>query len=178
MSQKLNSKQRKLVQENHNLIYSFLNIHNLGLDEHEDWYGTAAIGLCRAALVYDESRKIKFSTLAYICMENEVRTILRIRNKNISPNISLDSETNLVSGNGRIKDIIPDNHDFYNSVYLNDAIELATQKLSDRDKEIIDMIINRGITCTETAKRFGVTKSAISQIYCKFIKCIKKYFNE
>ena len=111
-------------------------------------------------------------------MENEVRTTLRIHNKNISPNISLDSETNSVSGNGRIKDIIPDNHDFYNSVYLNDAIELATQKLSDRDKEIIDMIINRGITCTETAKRFGVTRSAISRIYCKFIKYIKKYFNE
>ena len=47
-----------------------------------------------------------------------------------------------------------------------------------RSSGIIDMIINRGITCTETAKRFGVTRSAISRIYCKFIKYIKKYFNE
>ena len=41
MSQTLNNAQRKLVEDNHNLIYSFLNSRHLSLDAVEDWYGTA-----------------------------------------------------------------------------------------------------------------------------------------
>lgn len=180
MTQKLNDTQRKLVEDNHNLIYSFLNSHRLSLDADEDWYGTAAIGLCKAALAYDSSKKLKFGTLAYVCMENEVRCIMRVNGKCVVPDISLDYEYADESNNGcaMLGDVIPDNKDFYYPVYLYDAIELATKKISDRDKKIIDLVIHSSHTDAEIGKMFGVTKQSVSRIYRKFINEIRKYFND
>ena len=48
--------QRDMVADNHNLIYGVLNKHNLCV---EDWYGCAAVGLCRAAQSYDPGRGIR-----------------------------------------------------------------------------------------------------------------------
>lgn len=68
MSKRLNDEQRKLVEDNHNLIYAFLNSNNLSIDEY---YDLAAIGICKAALSYKEDVS-KFSTFAYKCMWNQV----------------------------------------------------------------------------------------------------------
>ena len=42
----LNEQQRKLAEENHNLIYKFASIKHADLEE---FYGVFAIGLCYAA---------------------------------------------------------------------------------------------------------------------------------
>lgn len=55
---KLSDEQVKLVEENHNLIYSFLSSNNFLAD---DYYDLAAIALCETALHYDPS-KGSFST--------------------------------------------------------------------------------------------------------------------
>lgn len=68
----LNDMQKKMVEDNHNLIYSFLAKHNLSVEE---WYDVAAIGLCKAAQSYDGSAK--FNTLAYKVMFNEVCKVFR-----------------------------------------------------------------------------------------------------
>ena len=61
MSIQLNDEQRKLVEDNHNLIYQYLIDNKLPQDEY---YDIAAIGLCKAALKYDTS-KGAFSTYVY-----------------------------------------------------------------------------------------------------------------
>lgn len=66
--------QRDMVADNHNLIYGVLNKHNLCI---EDWYGCAAVGLCRAAQSYDPGRGFTFSSYAYAVMLNEIRHHLR-----------------------------------------------------------------------------------------------------
>lgn len=70
----LTETQRQLAGENHNLIYAFLHEKNLSID---DWYDTAAIGLCKAAGAYDPSRG-KFTTIAYRCMYHEVCKEMRM----------------------------------------------------------------------------------------------------
>ena len=42
---KLTNDQRKLVEQNHNLIYAFLHTKNLNIEE---WYDICAISLCKA----------------------------------------------------------------------------------------------------------------------------------
>ena len=177
MNPTLNDAQRKLVEDNHNLIYSFLNGHNLSLDDIEDWYGTAAIGLCNAALAFDPKRGTKFSTLAYICMENEVRLTMRRNHRNIPAIISMDNYTASESG-GCFTDIIPDMNDHFYPVYLNDAIEIATKKLSNRDKRFLELKINHGLTHREIAEQFGVSIGTVSRVYCKFVKSIREYFED
>lgn len=65
---KLNSKQQRLVEENHNLIYGFAQKKKLEVDEV---YDILALGLCRAALTYDEE-KSSFSTWAFMCMSSDL----------------------------------------------------------------------------------------------------------
>lgn len=178
MSKVLNDAQRKLVEDNHNLIYSFLNSRHLSLDSVEDWYGTAAIGLCKAALTYDESRGAKFATLAYVCMDNEVRMVMRNNRKCIVADYSLDYEYGNGEGTMELADIIPDNRDFYYPIYLNDAIKIVTQKLSDRDKEILNLVIYSGKTNTEIAKMYNLSQQTVSRIYCRFIKKFGEYFDD
>ena len=79
----LNKTQQKLVEDNHNLIYSFMNKNKLSFDAVEDWYGTCAVGLCKAALIFNPNKNIAFSTLAYVCMANEMKLVFRSQEKEI-----------------------------------------------------------------------------------------------
>lgn len=74
--EKLNEEQKKLVENNHGLIYKFLKIKNL---EFEDFYDLFAIALCKAAMFYNENADRAFSTYAIACMYNEYKNYLRHR---------------------------------------------------------------------------------------------------
>lgn len=178
MSQmKLNEEQKKLVEENHNLIYSFLKYRNLSLNAVEDWYGTAAIGLCKAAMAFDDSRGLKFSTLAYVCMERAVDCVKRKEKKNVKVSISLDEKiaTNF-DGVIPLSQMIPDPSDTFQSIYINDAVEKALKKLSDRDAAIIDTIISQDMTQACAAAKFGMSRANINRIYKNFITSVRDSF--
>ena len=63
----MTQEQRKLVEENHKLIYYTLNKYKLN---PEEYYDILAIGLCKAAIKFDPERS-KFSTFAMKVMYNE-----------------------------------------------------------------------------------------------------------
>ena len=63
----LDEQQKKLVEENHNLIYYALNKYKLN---EEEYYDILAIGLCKAAIKFDPERS-KFSTFAIKVMYTE-----------------------------------------------------------------------------------------------------------
>lgn len=65
---RLSVKQRKIAEENHNLIYSFARSRKLDIEE---FYDLLAIGLCKAAYYYNPD-KGRFSTIAYIRMQHEL----------------------------------------------------------------------------------------------------------
>lgn len=176
MSNTLNEKQRKLVEDNHNLIYAFLKKKNLSLNATEDWYGTAAIGLCKAAMTFDETKGSNFSTLAYICMDNEVKQIMRKERKLAKPVVSLDEE--LESGCACLCDLVADNRDPFFSVYLNEAIEIALRGVSDRDKAILNLVIHTNMTNRAVGDKFGVSQATVSKIYNRFIDKVREYFND
>lgn len=64
---RMTPEQQQLAADNHDLIYGFLRMRGLDVDE---WYGTAAIGLCKAAITYAPG-KCTFATYAYKCMRME-----------------------------------------------------------------------------------------------------------
>lgn len=70
----MTEKSKKIVEENHNLIYGFMNKEHLAMDE---WYDICAIGLCKAAESYNNEKNAVFATYAYSCMKNEVNHALR-----------------------------------------------------------------------------------------------------
>lgn len=76
----LTDDQKRLVEENHNLIYSCMHKFGIKLNEFDDYYGDAAIALCNAAIHADEKTG-KFSTFAYKCIENELRRKFNYENR-------------------------------------------------------------------------------------------------
>lgn len=69
----LTDEQRKLAEDNHNLIYFVLHKNNWSIDEY---YDVAAIGLCRAAQTYAPD-KGAFSAYSVKVITNQVLMELR-----------------------------------------------------------------------------------------------------
>lgn len=70
----MNKQQQKMVEENHNLIYSYINSHKL---DFEEYYDLLAIQLCKCAVHWDVSRGSKFSTFVYYCFDNVIKDDFR-----------------------------------------------------------------------------------------------------
>lgn len=159
----LNSNQQQLVADNHGLIAGYAKTHNLDL---EDWYGVLAIGLCKAAFYYDESKGAAFSTLAFKCMNNVVWRTYQSNKNNIENNseiLSLDFESADSDGNRcDLGDLIPDiNADTERCVTEKITVENFKASLSEREKYIINML-DRGCKSAEIAKELGISRQRCS----------------
>lgn len=159
----LNSNQQQLVADNHGLIAGYAKTHNLDL---EDWYGVLAIGLCKAAFHYDESKGTVFSTLAFKCMNNMVwMTYQSNKNKieNVEEILSLDFESTDSDGNScYLGDLIPDtNANTEKCVIEKITIENFKASLSEREKYIINML-SEGCKPIEIAKCLGISRQRCS----------------
>lgn len=175
MNKTLNDTQKKLVQDNHNLIYSFLKLHSLRLDAVEDWYSAAAIGLCNAAISFDKSKNVPFSVFAYVCMENVIRQIMKDGSRSINATESLD---NSVAEGCSIADMVQDSEDPFFQIYLNDAVSNALKSTNERDKQILSLIIQNGYKQKEIAEMYGIAKNTVSTVYNKFINKVRAYFDD
>ena len=80
---KLNDEQRKLVADNHKLIYFYAHKHNVDVDEY---YDLLALALCQAAYNYDKT-KGAFSTIAIRTMELKMLNEYRIYDGSYKKNI-------------------------------------------------------------------------------------------
>ena len=170
----LNKTQQKLVEDNHNLIYSFMNKNKLSFDAVEDWYGTCAIGLCKAALTYNPDRNVKFSVLAYVCMSNEMKIVFRQQEKEIKNLLSLqyrlDEEENI-----SLQDCICSHNDEVGEMEFYEVFNKHYQKLSERNKRIIYDCIHKNESYKNIGKPYGIGRTTVSTIYNKFLDNI--YFD-
>lgn len=172
---KLTADQSKLVQDNHNLIYSFAHKYHLDLDE---WYDVLALGLCKAALQYDSERSA-FSTYAYCCMRagylQEVRKSQAVSRFSESEIVSYNQLIDIPDGCAELISVIKDlrSEGFTSAVeYKLDAIS-AYESLSDRDKLIVELRIGQGMKQKDVAEAVRVKQPTVAKIVKKFRESIK-----
>lgn len=169
---KLTSAQQQLVEDNHNLIYSFLNTYRLS---HEDYYDLAAIGLCKAAYTFNPNKGSKFSCYAYVIMMNEVRQHLRKEKKNIKPSFSLDDIVYIKEDSDvTLADMIPDPKSdlMHVPIYFERMItELA--KHNERYPKIVKLLYN-GYSQTAIGVELNLSRSVISRDIKKIKKIVKE----
>lgn len=85
MDERLNDKQRKMVEDNLDMIDMVIwkciriNSHVCGM-EYDDIYQVGAIGLCKAAVNYRRMEKAAFSTYAFRVIRNTILDYLRSLN--------------------------------------------------------------------------------------------------
>ena len=174
----LTNEQRSLVEKNHNLIYSFARYKNLNVD---DYYDILAIGICNAAIVYNEE-KGKFSTIAFTCME----TIL-FQQQRHERRQSAIPDSMILSYNAKMDGGYSDSEDSFIDTFaskdcMHDTVEGAIIKnellnvLTEREREIAELLYN-GFDTVQIATLRGCSKQNISYCVKKMRKKLKDYLN-
>lgn len=171
---KLSNEQAKLVEDNHNLIYSFLLSNGFSM---EDYYDIAAIALCETALNYDPS-KGSFSTYAY---HNMLMRVLNEKRKNSAqcriPECNIFSYDKEISEAGEHEltflDVLADSCNVEAEVITNIAFRKYLSGLNkDRDKRILIMLRD-GYKQTEICKVVGCSQPHVSRIRNKMYDYFK-----
>lgn len=171
----LTLEQEKLVIENMKLAYFAANQYYLkfGL-EQEEAVSLAFMGLVKAATIFDEAKKAKFSTLAMKCMYNTFLKDSIKRSKQVET-ISFDS---LVSEDSDMTyaDLLPDEDNPYSYLENREMIESCLRELTGREQEIVTAYLSDpNQRQVHLSKKFGISRQRISIIINKFKDKCRNY---
>lgn len=161
---KLTDKQKKLVEDNHNLIYSYAKKKHIS---SEKWYDVLAIGLCKAARSFDPD-KGKFSTWAYRFFDNEIRTCWNKENKKskIPESFILAYDAVLLneddSQNNSYIDFFSDTKAYEDIVHSTMMLDIVND-MNDVEKCIFELILH-GYNQQEIAAKVGRTRQSVGKI--------------
>lgn len=147
----------KLIEDNMNLVYFLVKRYYPTYIGNEDVIQEGMVGLCNAAMTYDES-KSKFSSYASYCILNQIRHYFNKNNKH-NNHFSLDYEVRLDDGSQcSMGDMLIGEMD----VDFGDIVFTEFyQRLSDKDKELVDLC--RHYTQAEIARMWGVSRQSVNQ---------------
>lgn len=166
----MTSEQQLLVTQHHNLIYSIIRKMHVTID---DYYDVAAIGLCEAAIKYQEE-KGAFTTFAWNVMKNKIKDVLfQERNKWSRDTFFIPLDLVVAEDDTEItvEDSLTDDISAEDLAIFKLLKETIMRRLSGPEQMVLIGAMN-GYTNVEMASRLNVSKARITQIK-KNIK--KKY---
>lgn len=159
----MTKEQEQLVTDNHNLIYHCIHKYKGTI---EDYYDVCAIGLCKAAILYDTSKGVKFATYACVIIENEIRQLLRNNKKKYSvPVYSLDMTFSSTSdGTGEIA--FGENLTTGLSAY-DEILPYQLDKILNAQEYKLVALTLQDYTQVEIGKIVGISQAQVSRIFSK-----------
>lgn len=173
----------KLIVHNLRLVvYLARKFENTGV-QTEDLVSIGTIGLIKAVETFKPEKKIKLATYASRCIENEILMHLR-RTTRLKLEVSFEEPLN-VDWDGNellLSDILGTDPDVV-SRDMEDAVDLellhrALEKLSDRERNIIDLRfgLKNGVAQTQkqVADTMGISQSYISRLEKRIMKRLKR----
>jgi len=167
-SSPMNDKQKKMAEENHDLIYKVIADMNL---DREEYYDIGAIGLCYATFGYKKNKGTKFSTYAYTCIQrhilNEIRTKkseYKIKDYQLFYYQGGDEHEDWTGNNIVLQ--LPSNDNTEKSALIRMGFKKVYNKLSDRDKTILQYYI-KGYAIYEIGDIIGLTRQHTSVLYLR-----------
>lgn len=149
---------QKLIEDNHNLIYSFLYTHHLS----EDFYGDAAIGLCKAAETYDFVSST-FATYAFRCMFNECGKELKKRKREVhtvSLNKCIDYENSSDDSELCFENVFSSDDDVEEDIEFSMRLNEFLDDLTTENLRICAYRLS-GMTSREIGKEIGLSHQGI-----------------
>ena len=180
-----NEARNKLVEHNLRLVAHIIKKYYGTKCEQDDLVSIGTIGLIKAINTFKPDKKIRLSSYASRCIENEILMHLRAVKKterDVSLNETIDTDKD---GNPltlmdimKVDDNILDELDMkLNSKKLGQYI---TEELNSREKTVI--ILRYGLngkkpmTQKEIAKMLDISRSYVSRIETKALKTLRKKF--
>ena len=175
----------KLIEHNLRLVAHIVKKFESKGQDVDDLIGIGTVGLIKGIDTYSLDKKVKLTTYAAKCCENEILMYFRSNKKNarnisIYEGISYDKEGNEIT----ILDILKTKDpDYLEDIYVKDNIVLLKKYLSilsNREREIINY--RYGLngyeekTQKEIAKLMGISRSYVSRIEKRaFTKILREF---
>ena len=163
----------KLIEHNLRLVAHIVKKFETTNHDVDDLIGIGTVGLIKGIDSYHENKKVKLSTYAAKCAENEILMYFRADKKNaknvsLYEEISYDKEGNKIT----IMDILKtEDIDYIDDIYKNDNIELLKEYLkilTPREKEIIEARYGLNgkeeTTQKDIAKNLKISRSYVSRL--------------
>lgn len=162
------------------MIIGIAGKYHLPDGEADDLLQEGRIGLFKAVEKYDGTRDTKFSTYAYMCIQNEIRHA--VQRSNAMYNLLLTQADSLTNESGEsieIEDSIEKNpeHIVVSDERARETYAVIKKSLSAFEQEVLDMYMD-GADYTEIAEGMGekpkVIDNALQRIRRKAKAAIKK----
>ena len=182
---KLTDEQKKLVNDNLNLVHFV--IHKLcpfcdpGTYEYEDISAQGYLDLCKAAKTYDNNKNVKFVTYAYTCIKFGILNYFNRKtgwsfhirkNSNFEhiPYFSLNKIVCEGDKNNRyheLCEIVPDKDNVFDFTESYICILEAFKKAHKKYGEKIFELCMQGYNQIEISNIIGITQTTVSRIIAK-----------
>lgn len=174
MMQKMTEAQRELAERNMPLVTWALQnrLPCWRRDEYDDLFQAGALGLCKAAMHYDEQAGICFSTYAHSCIFGEMRNELkRMRRQEIR------------AGAARLEDAVTQETDAItlasNTAGVEDGramermliLQETMDRIKGRERRALDLHIE-GFTQVEIGRRMRMSQPSVNRILRRARKLI------
>ena len=151
----------------------------------DDLISIGTIGLIKGIDTYKKTPKVKITTYAARCIQNEILMFYRSNKKNqftisLNDSIGFDKEGNEIN----LVDLLEDKQeDILDKIEIKDNINLLNKYLSILNKREKDIIIKRyglnnekDLTQKEIAKKLGISRSYVSRIEKRALTKILREF--
>lgn len=175
----------KLVEHNLRLVAHIIKKYYSSRNDQDDLVSIGTIGLIKAINTFDINKKIKLSSYASRCIENEI--LMYFRNlKKTSQDISLNEAIDMDKDGNPLSlfDVLATDDNIFEDINeklnLNKIYEYIDSELDPREKQVI--ILRYGlngkepITQREVADILGVSRSYISRIETKALKNLRRKY--
>lgn len=162
--QKLTTEQQRMVEDNLALVKFILNrkFESARPENWDDMFQDGAVGLCRAVMLYEPEKGIRFSTFASVCILNEIGNRSRKRRRLCARELSYDNllsekpdSDSFAAGFASVEDA----ESQIRYLALRETIE---KSFSVSDRVIIQMIL-KAATQTEIANAMGISQPKVSR---------------
>ena len=172
-----------LIRHNLRLVAHIAKKYYASSEDQDDLVSIGTIGLIKAVGSYRSDSKVKFSTYASRCIENEIKMHLRkIRRE---PSVLSMQESLEASRDGSsltIMDILPDDSHMEDDVDQQEdlrALKVHLNRLDSRERQILILRYGLGghppLTQQETAAILGISRSYVSRLEKKFLIQFQKH---
>ena len=175
----------KLIEHNLRLVAHIVKKFDNKSTDTDDLISIGTIGLIKGIDTYKKTPKVKITTYAARCIQNEILMYFRSNKKNqftvsLNDSIGYDKEGNEIN----LADLLEDKQeDIIDKIQIKDNIELLKkhlEKLNKREKEIIIKRYGlnnlKELTQKEIAQELGISRSYVSRIEKRALTKILREF--
>ena len=174
-----------LIEHNLRLVAHIVKKFDSKSTETDDLISIGTIGLIKGVDTYKKTPKVKITTYAARCIQNEILMYYRSNKKNqftvsLNDSIGYDKEGNEIN----LVDMLEDkSEDILDTIQVKDNISLLNKymkKLNKREKEIIikryGLNNEKDLTQKEIADSLGISRSYVSRIEKRALTKILREF--